>query len=120
MKGSSPKPIVWLGDTLSMLRACPPEVQDQIGYALYVAQIGGKYFRAKPLKSLGAGVLEIVADHRSDTYRAVYTVRFADEVYVLHVFQKKSTKGIATPQSDMELIRQRLKRAAELHARREH
>src|SRR5262245_38495508 len=81
------------------------------GYALYLAQIGEKYGDAKPLKGLGPGVLEVLADHRGDTYRAVYTVRFADWVYVLHVFQKKSKRGVATPPSDMELVRQRLKRA---------
>jgi phage-related protein len=79
-----------------------------------------KYERAKPLKGLGAGVLEVIADHRGDTYRAVYTVRFAERVYVLHVFQKKSKKGIATPQSEIELVRRRLKRAAELDQKREH
>jgi phage-related protein len=72
-------------------------------------------FRAKPLKGLGSGVLEIVSDHRGDTYRGIYTVRFADKVYVLHVFQKKSKTGIRTPQSEIELVRQRLKRAAELN-----
>jgi phage-related protein len=91
-----------------------------MGYALYLAQIGAKYADAKPLKGLGPGVLEIIADHRSDTYRAVYTVRFADRVYVLHVFQKKSKQGIATPQSEIELVRRRLKRAAELDQKREH
>jgi|SRR5262245_51172754 len=120
MERSAPKPVVWLGDTLAVLREFPQDVQDQIGYALYLAQIGKKYFRAKPLKGIGSGVLEIVADYRSDTYRAVYTVRFARQVYVLHVFQKKSTKGIATPQPEIELIRQRLKRATELEIQREH
>jgi len=116
----SPKPVIWLGDTLGTLRACPQDVQDEVGYAFYLAQIGGKYEGAKPLKGLGAGVLEVIADHRGDTYRAVYTVRFADRVYVLHVFQKKSKKGIATPQSEIEVVRQRLKRAAELDQKREH
>ena len=91
---------------------------DEIGYALYLAQIGGKYFRAKPLTGLGPGVLEIVSDSRADTYRGIYTVRYADVVYVLHVFQKKSKKGIRTPRSEIDLVRRRLKRAAELHERR--
>lgn len=112
--------MVWLGDTRATLRACPQDVQDEVGYALYLAQISEKYAGAKPLKGLGPGVLEVVADHRGDTYRAVYTVRFAERVYVLHVFRKKSKKGIATPQSDIELVRQRLKRAAELDQKREH
>jgi phage-related protein len=102
------------------LRAYPQDVQDEIGYALYLAQVGEKYFRVKPLKGLGPGVLKIVADYRGDTYRGVYTVRFADKVYVLHVFQKKSKKGIRTPQSEIELVRQRLKRATELQEKREH
>jgi len=116
----SPKPVVWLGDTLATLRTCPQDVQDEVGYALYLAQIGEKYAGAKPLKGLGSGVVEVVADHRGDTYRAVYTVRFAERVYVLHVFQKKAKKGIATPQSEIELVRQRLKRAAELNQNRGH
>ena len=120
MTQTSPKPVIWLGDTLATLRACPQEVQDEVGYALYLAQIGAKYKGAKPLKGIGPGVLEVIADHRGDTYRAVYTVRFAERVYVLHVFQKKSTKGISTPQSEIELVRQRLKRAAELDQKREH
>ena len=120
MSPPSPKPVIWLGDTLAVLRACPQDVQDEVGYALYLAQIGEKYFGAKPLKGLGPGVLEIRADHRGDTYRVFYTVRFAERVYVLHVFQKKSKKGIATPRSEIELVRQRLKRATELEQQREH
>lgn len=120
MLGGAPKPVIWLVDTLSALRACPQDVQDEVGYALYLAQIGEKYACAKRLQGLGPGVLEVIADHRGDTYRAVYTVRFAERVYVLHVFQKKSKKGIATPQSEINLVRQRLRRAAELDQKREH
>jgi phage-related protein len=120
MTQPSPKPVIWLGDTLATLRACPQAVQDELGYALYLAQIGEKYADAKPLKGLGPGVLEVIADHRGDTYRAVYTVRFVERVYVLHVFQKKSKKGIATPQSEIALVRQRLKRAAELDQKRDY
>jgi phage-related protein len=97
------------GTEVELLPACPQDVRDEVGYALYLAQIGAKYEGAKPLKGVGAGVLEVIADHRGDTYRAVYTVRFAERV-----FQKKSKKGIATPQSEIDLVRQRLKRAAEL------
>lgn len=81
----SPKPVIWLGDTLAALRSCPQDVQDEVGYALYLAQIGATYEGAKPLKGLGPGVMEI-----------------------------------ATPQSEIELVRQRLKRAAELDQKREH
>jgi phage-related protein len=81
-----------------------------MGYALYRAQVGSKHENAKPLKGFGgAGVLEIVADHVGDTFRAVYTVKFATAVYVLHAFQKKSKAGIKTPAEDLELIRRRLK-----------
>lgn len=74
---------------------------------------------AKPLKGLGSGVLEVVSDHRGDTFRAVYTVRLAERVFVLHAFQKKAKRGIATPQTDIDLIRQRLKRAIEVSKAKE-
>ena len=108
-----------MGDSLAVLRAFPKPVQEEIGYALYKAQLGEKHQRAKPLKGFGSGVLEVVSDHRGDTFRAVYTVRLAGKVYVLHAFQKKSTRGIATQKSELELVRQRLKRAMELHAQKE-
>lgn len=88
----------------------PDDVQDTFGYALHLAQAGSKHSQAKPLKGFGgAGVLEVVEDHQGDAYRAVYTVRYATAVYVLHCFQKKSTSGITTPKPDMELIQTRLK-----------
>lgn len=97
--------------------ALPDEVQDVFGYALHLAQEGKKHEQAKPLKGFGsAGVLEVVEDFKSDTYRAVYTVKFGNAVYVLHCFQKKSSHGIETPKPDMNLIRERLK-AAEAHAK---
>ena len=105
------KPVVWVGDSLRALRSFPAGVQDEVGYALFLAQRGEKHIAAKPLKGLGAGVLEVVADHRGDTYRAVYTVRLADRLYVLHAFQKKSKHGIATPQAEIDLIKRRLKQA---------
>lgn len=99
------------------MRTCPDDVQQTFGYALYLAQLGDKHDQAKPLKGFGgAGVLEVVEDHDGDTYRAVYTVRIAKAVYVLHVFQKKAKRGIATPKSDLDLIKQRL-RAAQEHAK---
>jgi phage-related protein len=91
----------------------PEAVKDEIGDALSVAQFGGKHPSAKPWKGEGAGVLEIVEDHRGDTYRAVYTVRFENAAYVLHAFQKKSPKGIKTAQTDVELVSRRLKVASE-------
>jgi len=98
------------------LRKLPGDVQDVFGYALYLAQSGKKHPSAKPLKGFGgASVLEVAEDYRSDTFRAVYTVKFAEAVYVLHVFQKKATHGIATPRHEIELIGERLKRALEFH-----
>ena len=108
------KPLNWVGSSLADLRDLPDAVQDEVGYALYVAQQGGKHSTAKPLKGFkGAGVLEIVESHDGEAYRAVYTVRLETAIYVLHVFQKKSKRGIAIPQADMELVRQRLKLAIE-------
>jgi phage-related protein len=98
------------------LKSFPEEVQDVFGYALYLAQMRGKHPDAKPLKGFGgAGVLEIVDDHQGRTYRAVYTVRLSNVSYVLHAFQKKSTRGIATRREDVDLIQRRLKQARELH-----
>jgi phage-related protein len=112
------KPVVWVGSSRSDLASFPEDVKDAIGYALYIAQGGGKHADAKPLKGFGsAGILEIVEDHASDSYRAVYTVRLAGRVYVLHVFQKKSKAGIKTPKPEVQLIRSRLRRAEEEHAR---
>jgi len=112
------RPVVWIGSTRADLASFPEDVKDAIGYALYIAQCGGKHADAKPLRGFGgAGILEIVEDHAGDTYRAVYTVRLAGRIYVLHVFQKKSKTGIKTPKLEIELIRSRLKRAEEEHAR---
>jgi phage-related protein len=88
-----------------------------MGFALWQAQRGGKHADAKVLKGFGGGgVLEVVEDHEGSTYRAVYTVKFSGAVYVLHAFQKKSKKGIKTPQREIELIRKRLKTAEEHYA----
>ena len=105
------KPLHWVASAKKDYLGFPTEVQDDMGYALGLAQLGAKHPNAKPWKGEGAGVLEIVEDHRGDTYRAVYTVRFADAVYVLHAFQKKSKSGIKTDQTDVKLIALRLKRA---------
>ena len=111
----APKPLIWVGDSLEAVRGFPGEVKDELGVALFQAQIGGKHIQAKPLQHIGPGILEVVSNHRGDTYRAVYTVRLAGRVYVLHAFQKKSKKGIATPKAEIDLVKQRLKRAIELH-----
>jgi phage-related protein len=109
-----PKPVRWVGSSKEDLREFPEEVRRRVGGALWDAQLGGKAPYAKPLRGFGgAGVLEIVDDFDGDTYRAVYTVRFAAAVYVLHAFQKKSRRGIATPKGEMALIERRLRRAKE-------
>lgn len=106
------KPLVWIGSSLKDLKSCPQSVQGAVGHALYLAQVGEKSDRAKPLKGFGgAGVLEVMEDHSGNAYRAIYTVHFREVIYVLHVFQKKSKKGISTPQQEIELIKERLKRA---------
>ena len=112
MSGTTIKPVSWIGSSYRDFREFPDPVQDAMGYALYQAQIGLKHGSAKPLKGFGgAGVLEIVADHVGDTFRAVYTVKFVTAIYVLHAFQKKSKSGIKTTTEDMELIQRRLKAA---------
>ncbi|CAN1212551.1 Phage-related protein [Tumidithrix helvetica PCC 7403] len=114
------KSIEWLGSSNDDLRDFPENVREEMGYALYLAQLGEKHPDAKPLKGFtGAGVLEIVEDFDKDTYRAVYTVKFEGIVYVLHAFQKKSKRGISTPKQDIDLIEARLKRAQEHYESRD-
>ena len=109
------KPVIWVGTSLKNLREFPAPVQDHMGYALYVAQRGGKHQDAKVLSGFGgAGVLEAIKDHRGDTFRAVYTLKYAGTVYVLHAFQKKSKSGRQTPRRDIELIKQRLREAEQI------
>jgi phage-related protein len=108
------KTIVWVGSSRTDLKAFPAEVKDVMGYALYQAQLGQKAPSAKPLHGFGgASILEIVEDYQTNTYRAVYTVKFAEVIYVLHAFQKKSKKGGATPKSAIDLIKSRLRTAEE-------
>jgi phage-related protein len=115
---SASKPLFWMGGSLHDVRAFPAEVRQVIGFALWQAQNGGKHIDAKPLKGFGgAGVLEVAADHRGDAFRGVYTVKFDGAVYVLHAFQKKSTKGVKTAKRDIDLVEKRLKLAAEHYAK---
>ncbi len=100
------RPLEWIGSAKKDLQALPDIVVDVFGYALYLAQTGRKHDQAKPMRGFGSsGVLEVVEDRRGDTYRAVYTVQYSSRVFVLHVFQKKSKSGIATPKPDLDLIR---------------
>src|SRR5262245_3942792 len=108
--------IVYLGSSQKDAHKLPLEVQELFAYALEVALKGGQHEDAKPLKGFhGCSVVEGVGDYRGDTYREVYTVRYEEVIYVLHIFQKKSKKGITTPKKDMELIQQRLKWAEALY-----
>jgi phage-related protein len=109
------KPVIWVGTSLKDLREFPAPVQDDMGYALYLAQRGGKHQAAKVLSGFGgAGVLELIKDYRGDTFRAVYTLKYAGTVYVLHAFQKKSRSGRQTPRRDIELLKQRLGEAEQI------
>ena len=122
MEAESPhlKRIVWIGSSRKDLGTFPRDVQGNIGYALYAAQRGEEYKSVKALKGFaGRSVLEIVALHSTGTYRAVYAVRFLDAIYVLHAFQKKSTKGIATPKRHIDLIHRRLAEAERHHKERQ-
>jgi phage-related protein len=109
------KPAVFVGSSRKDLRAFPGKVRQAIGQGIFEAQLGEHPAGAKPLKGFGGGVLEIRDNFDGDTYRAVYTVRFEGVLYVLHAFQKKSTKGIATPQRHLDLLRQRLREAEVIH-----
>ncbi|OYY32150.1 MULTISPECIES: type II toxin-antitoxin system RelE/ParE family toxin [Burkholderiales] len=112
MSKQARKPLKWVSSAKRDLDAMPDDVKDVFGHAIDLAQAGGKHQDAKVMTGFGsAGVLEVVEDHQGDTYRAVYTVKFAGWVYVLHCFQKKSKSGIATPKPDMDLINIRLKAA---------
>ncbi|CAO3452707.1 hypothetical protein [Azospirillum argentinense] len=117
MRMKEEKTVLWISSAKTDLLRFPDAVKRTIGFAAHLAQIGLKHEQAKPLHGFGgASVLEVVEDHRGDAYRAVYTVRFEDAVIVLHAFQKKSKRGIATPAHEIDLIRQRLKVAEELYA----
>jgi len=113
------KPVEWVGSSYKDFTSFPEAIQQEMGNALYLAQTGRMHLMAKPLKGFGgAGVVELVEDDRHGTYRAVYTVKFENAVYVLHAFQKKSKRGIKTPREDIEIVRRRLRLAEEDHKTR--
>jgi phage-related protein len=107
------RPLLWVASSKRDYLEFPPGVQDGFGFELYLVQTGQHPPSAKPLKGFGGGTLELIENFAGDTYRAVYTVRFSEAVYVLHVFKKKSKRGRKTPQADIEMIRRRLKMAEE-------
>jgi phage-related protein len=114
------RPVTWVGSSRHELASFPKPVRRYMGQALYAAQRGETDPAAKPLKGFGGTrVMEIVDRHDTNTYRAVYTVQFAEAIYVLHAFQKKSTKGVATPKHEIDLIRRRLADAERLHRERQ-
>jgi phage-related protein len=106
-----PRKAIWIGDSKKRLKEFPEEVQDEIGYALQKVQEGLTPRSAKPLKGFSPAVMEIVCDYDTNTFRAVYTVKIGDLVYILHCFQKKSKHGIKTPKQEIDLIKQRLREA---------
>ncbi len=111
------KPLHWVSSTRKNVRQFPETVREEVGFALYLAQMGEKGINAVPMLGFGgASVLEVVIDADGNTFRAVYTVKFAKAIYVLHAFQKKSKRGIATPRPDSELIRSRLTLARKHYA----
>lgn len=119
MNGVPEKPehsrkLVWLVDSLDRLAGFPPTVRQKLGFALYQAQIGQKHESAKMLRGFAETVWQVRADDPGGTYRAVYVAQFGEAVYVLHTFQKKATSGIATPQRELDLIRQQLQLARKL------
>jgi phage-related protein len=112
------RPLLWVASSKRDYMEFPPRVQDGFGFELFLVQTGQHPPSAKPLRGLGSGTLELIENFDGDTYRAVYTVRFSDAVYVLHAFKKKSKRGAKTPQADIELIKRRLKAAVEAHDQR--
>ena len=112
------RPLLWVASSKRNYGEFPPRVQDTLGFELFLAQTGQHPPSAKPLKGIGSGIVELIEDFDGDTYRTVYTVRFQEAVYVLHAFKKKSKRGIATPKSDIDLNKRRLKDAVSDHAER--
>ncbi len=108
------KDIIWVGSSRKDLKGFPKEVMDEIGFSLFQVQEGKIPGNAKPFKGLGPGILEIVCDFNTNAYRAIYATKIAEEIYVLHTFQKKSKKGIKTPLKEINLIKQRLNMAKEI------
>ena len=104
----------WVGDSREQLQKFPSQVRKDIGHALYLVQTGQTPPSSKPMRGLESGVFEIVDDYDTNAYRAVYTVKIGRSLYVLHAFQKKSKRGIATPKKEIDQIKRRLRRAKEL------
>ena len=108
------RPLIWLGNAKKNVRAFPLGAQKLIGDELQLMQFGGMPKNAKPFKGVGSGVFEIALRYDSDAFRTVVAVQLGEKLYVLHAFQKKSKRGIATPKPDIDLIKQRYAEAREL------
>lgn len=113
------RPVEWMGDSLKQIKAMPEEVQKTIGWQLQQAQVGDTPGLAKPFKGVGSGVFEIRKSYETDTYRTIYAVQIGESIYVLHAFQKKAKKGIATPKKDVDLIKKRYKEAVQLERQKQ-
>ncbi len=113
------KRVIWVGDSRDQLRSFPKAARRTVGAALNAAQSGLKHIDAKPLRGVGSGVFEISTRYDTNTYRAIYTVKLGENIYVLHVFQKKSARGIRTPKREIDLIKQRLRVAREMEEKNE-
>ncbi|MCY4057024.1 MAG: type II toxin-antitoxin system RelE/ParE family toxin [Gammaproteobacteria bacterium] len=109
------KAVRWVGSSNADLKRFPDPVRRRMGFAIHQAQAGLRHRDAKPLRGFGPGVLEVVARHDGDTFRAVYTIRFETALYVLHAFQKKSGRGVRTPKRELDLIARRLTAAKRHH-----
>ena len=117
MKRAVVRGVTWVGSSRDEVRAFPQDARRAVGLALYQAQVGGKHPLVRPLKGFaGAGVLEVIQECAGGAFRCVYAVRFAEAVYVLHAFHKKSNRGIATPKHDLDMVRSRLTEAEQIHA----
>ena len=108
------RPLIWVGDSLCQVQGFPKDVQKTVGDELQLIQFGGMPTHAKPFKGVGSGVFELVTRFATDTYRTVFAVQIGRRVYILHAFQKKSTRGMATSKRDVELIKRRYRDAQEL------
>ena len=113
------RPVKWVGDSREQVRSFPKPARAIVGDALQFAQLGRKHLKATPLRGVGSGVFEISARYDTNTYRAVYAIKLGENVYVLHAFQKKSTRGIRTPKKEIDLIKQRLRIAREMEGKNE-
>lgn len=110
---SETRKVIYLGSTLKELKKLPPAVKEVFAHGIHLATIGSAHVDSKPLKGFGGrSVVEIIGNGRGETYRAIYTVKYQECIYVLHVFKKKSTKGISMPKKEQKVLEERIKTAS--------